>query len=240
MNISFLISPIRTLSIALLCVGALSNTASAAVVATYWRSEQTTATPLPAHDYLDGISASNLDKHGAVISGGQGQYTGWTDGVENPGASNYVSFILEAEEGFQMTLTSINAYTAAVRRGAGPGAVTDPITAYRWGFRVDDGAGYGDWVFNPKTYTPADGVPFRNGSVDKGWDFEDFTTSGKVEFGLFASASASTAALTFSDQNLNVNGDVSAVPEPSTYALIIVAGLALMVFARRRKLGRTV
>ncbi len=235
MNIQLFRSPLRSISVALLCAGALSSTASAAVVATYWRSEQPTAGPLPAHDYLDGVSASNLDSHGTVVSIGQGYYRNWTDGVENQSSSNYVGFTLEAEEGFQMTLTSIAAYSAVVRRGVGPGSTIDPITAFRWGYRVDDGAGYGDWVFNPKIYTLADGVAFRDGSVDKGWDFADFTTSGKVEFGLFASASASTAQLIFSEQNLNVNGSVSAVPEPSTYALIIIAGLAVMVVARRRR-----
>ncbi len=234
---SILRSPLRSLSVALLLVGALSSTASAEVVATYWSSEQTSPVPLPAHDYLDGVLASNLDGHGTITNKGSvGHFSGWTNSLQDPGYPNYVGFTIEAEEGFQMTLTSLEVSTAVVRRAG----VNDPITAYLWGYRVDDGAGYGAWVFNPKTYTPADGTNFWFSGRDKNWDFADFTTTGKVEFGLFGSASGPAingdpAQIQFSGNPLNVNGSVSAVPEPSTYALIIIAGLAFMVVARRRR-----
>ena len=209
----------------------LVHSASAAIVATYWKSEHTTTTPLAAHDYLDGVSASSFDKHGSVTNLSQGYFSGWTTTLDDPGYPNYAGFTVEAEDGFQMTLTSLDLSTGVRRIGAGAGAVVDPITSYRWGYRVDNGAGYGDWVFNSKIYTPADGTAFWSTATAKNWDFEDFTTSGKVEFGVFASASA-PAQLQFSAQPMNLNGTVSAVPEPSAALLGALGGLALL---RRRR-----
>ena len=208
----------------------LGHSASAAIVATYWKTEHTTAAPLGAHDYLDGVTASSFDRHGSVtfVAGGNGSFTGWTTTLDDPGYPNYAGFTVEAEDGFQMTLTSLELSTGVVRNGT----VTQPITSYRWGYRVDSGAGYGDWVFNSKIYTPADGSSFWFTGNLKTWDFEDFTTSGKVEFGVFATMSA-PAQLIFSGSNpMNLNGTVSAVPEPSAALLGALGGLALL---RRRR-----
>lgn len=231
---SFSISryPLRTISLALLFAGALSGIATSAradVVATYWPNSEFVAGAgeLQPHDYLDGVSASSFQAHGSLtVSQTQLRIFGWGTTMS---LVDYAGFTVTAQPGFQMTLTDFRMSTA-VSAGV--------VTAFKWGYRVDDGSGFGDWTFD-QTYSIGNPGFSYVGPVEnaKTWDFADFSTTGTVEFGLFANSSgAGTAQVLVSQpEDMFLNGSVSAVPEPSTYALIAIAGTAALILTRRRK-----
>lgn len=203
-----------------------ANQASAIVLATYSQSDSTTAVPLSPHDFEDGVIASKTAAHGTANLDPRFSAYGFSTTLDD---ASYLGFTVKAEAGSQLTLTSL-----AFNTYASPNAPFDNMitSAYRWGYRVDSGSGYGAWTFD-KTYTEADSNFFHETTTNKNWDFADFSTSGTVEFGLFASTTAGNLAnVSATRDRVDVNGSISAVPEPSAILLGALGGLALL---RRRR-----
>ncbi len=77
-----------------------------------------------------------------------------------------------------------------------------------------------------------DGTPIQNNTLLSGGSATNFDGFNTLKFGLHSSATATGAAFTVS------NIDIAAVPEPSTTALLIGAGLTGLILARRRRATR--
>jgi hypothetical protein len=215
-------TPTSTVAI-LATFAALASAADAAMVARYSSGFVTSGSDaIPAADFADHVTASDLTPSVGTIHrvGGNANYDGWTPSVD---ITRYVGFQVSAEPGYRLDLTDFTFRTGAT--------VSPFVDSYVWGMRVDNGLGFGAWSFGT-TYTNADpGFSLVGPGDVKTWDFEDFSTTGTVEFGLFASASDSGYMVEVLRTNI-LNGTVTQVPEPSAAILGIVGCLA---FFRRRR-----
>jgi hypothetical protein len=230
------ISSLRSLGVALLFAGALSGTASADLIVQYSAAGAPfDGSPVAPLDWADHITFTNLAPTAGsgitrVGSGAEIDFGPWGSTIDT---AKYVSFKVSLDPGYQLTLSNLT-FRAA---DSGSGGMT-----FQMGYRLDvnndgdfaDGAAE-SWnfgtLYSPGTTGQGRGTLFQN----KVWDFGgSVATSGSVEFGLFGSGVSPVedyvAATIFT-----VNGTVSAVPEPSTSGLVLSAGLAAIVLARRRK-----
>ena len=203
---------------------ALSERASAATI-TAWELSQQALTPWvqAEHAFTSDFSFTPGLTHSADLN-----VTGWTTARN---LDLYASFTITAEAGYSLTLESL---TSNPRKIAS--AATHPTTAF-WGYRVDDGAGYGAWTYSAETtLTTAASNYFRV------WDFDqDITTTGTVQFAFFAYGGSATTGRAAPGSEaggyeISVEGSVNAVPEPSAVALTVfgVAG-GIVCFLRRRR-----
>lgn len=204
---------------------AFASQASAAIVATYWAADGINSNPLQPHDYDDNVTASAASGHGSVSLDPRFSSYGYSTTLDE---RNYVGFTIKPDAGYEITLSSLDFKTFG-----SPSPISNEIaaTSYHWAYRINDGAGFGSWI-SGKTYTSAD-PDFNNNFAQKNWDFADFTTTGTVEFGLFAAGTAGDITIVNATYDkLNVNGTVQQIPEASAVLLGAVGSLALL---RRRR-----
>lgn len=212
----------KSLLIVVAAVISLANPASAALIAA-WDANNTPATsvnPEPAPwDYHDNVIVSSMTMHGSVVaefSGSPFRYKGFSGSIDT---NNYLGFTVRPEVGYQMTLTDFS-FVQPDYSGI----------SYSWGYRI--GGGAWDMFSGEITF---DGTPA----------FRDFVfgspivTTEEVEFGFFASANTLESGLvvTLGVPNRNeiqVNGSVEAVPEPSS-AILGVLGACAAISRRRRQ-----
>lgn len=164
-------------------------------------------------------SGSSSPTFTAGTSGGYFSATGWTGSA--PG-TNYFQFTITPAEGFAVTLTSLSfGYRAS---STGPNAI-----AFR-----SDADGYSTNLVS--TSLTRDSTWYDSSSLTL--TSTTFTTA--TTFRLYGSGASSTAG-TFRVDDVRLNGSVvSAIPEPSTYAVIAGATSLLgAVWWRRRQRDRT-
>ena len=170
-------------------------------------------------NYADNVAVSKLTVHGSIEKAAgtsRALWQGWTTTVHD--TMNYLGFTITPEPGFQLSLTDLDSVPANPRaRGLG----------HSWGVRVNNGSGFGAWTFQA-TQT-------ENGYLNE--FLVPITTTGTVELGFFAWALTPEENYTpFLDTggnyNLELNGTVSAVPEPSA---ALLAGLGALALLRRRR-----
>jgi hypothetical protein len=180
---------------------------------------------------LSTISGLNtLSRTGLTASqaGNSFASTGWSTNSAFNDADDYVSFSLQASSGFEATFTSLNFVVN--------GSNTAPNTG-RWGYKI----GAGSFTLqDPFTLTFA--LP---GSAVT-WDFADFTTTETVEFrwwvygatsinGIASATTGSARIGNIAGNDLVLNGSVALVPEPSSLALVGLAGVGFAGYVLRRR-----
>lgn len=219
-------------------LAAFTLPASAAVISA-WDSTQhneTTETQPPAPWFQSAnATTSRLSYHGSIAGAARASSlitSGWGAAID---LNNYVGFTVSAKPGYELQLTSLE--NSAIKSTS---SASNPTSA-QWGYRINTGSGYGSWNFSGTfALTTASGL----GGAMRMWDFADFTTTGTVEFGLFAWGGTATpsrltavADMGASPTNLNgyemvLNGELTAVPEPSS---ILLGSLASLFLLRRRR-----
>lgn len=182
-----------------------------------------------AADLQTGGALNTLTRVGLTTSSGANSFlsTGWN--LTNTFTENnkYITFSLEPDPGFEMTLTSLQ-YTMTSGGNA-------PNTS-GWGYSIGGGA----FVFQP-TYA----IPGTSTSL-VAWDFDDFTTTQTVVFRFWTYGATAVNNMTStnsgsirinngntSGDDLIVNGSLAAIPEPGALAALGV-GLVTLILARRR------
>jgi hypothetical protein len=175
-------------------------------------------------------STGGLGRTGVVFSSAGNSFSSNTWNITNTldESNNYINFIFSINSGFQGTVTSL--------QYAMNGSNTAP-SIQQWGYRINSGS-----------FTLSGDLPITNPAVSSlaTWDFADFNlvAGDIVEFRFWAYGTTSinggtsavggtTRIANISGNDLVLNGSVSAIPEPSTYALIAL-GLGSLLYLRSR------
>jgi hypothetical protein len=151
-----------------------------------------------------GSNSATLSNSSPVYSAGTGSYSitqsGWTG--TTPG-SNYFEFTITPSAGHSVSLTSIS---------FGSRSTTTGPTAYSFRSSAD---GYGSSLTTNSLTNDGNWQASGTQSIS-------LTFTGTTTFRLYANG-ASSAGGTLRVDDFTLNGSVSAIPEPSTYAAIFGA-----------------
>jgi PEP-CTERM motif-containing protein len=145
-------------------------------------------------------------------------------------STNYITFTLQPQSGFQVNLTSLDYAINGSNTAPGMG---------QWGYSTDGGV----------TFTLQSTFALTNPqpSALATWNFTDFSSTSAVEFrfwafgatsinGGTATTSGTVRVANIAGNDLVLNGSVvSAIPEPTTIGLISLGLVGVVAFARRRK-----
>lgn len=143
-------------------------------------------------------------------------------------AGDYVSFTIEANSGFELNLDSI-IWSSSIASNASR-AATDYVL-------VSSVDGYASTLTSGTVTTVAGGVSeYQQFSVDLSSNAAYQGLTDEVEFRLYVWGGAdglSNSAINY--DNFGVTGDLSAVPEPSSFALLAGCFTLASVMLRRRR-----
>lgn len=179
--------------------------------------------PVEATDWADHVTPSTYGGHGGVtMEQGYFGFRGWSTTFDE---TKYAGFTVSAEPGYEMTLTDLK---------SSPTVSTGSVTSFKLGYRIDNGSGFGAWTYS-QTWSQGDpGFSYVSGAAnEKIWDFADITTTGTVEFGLFATSTDTVShVIATQPRDIFLNGNIVAVPEPSA---LLLSALACSGLLRRRR-----
>ena len=191
----------------------------------------TTTDPEPANTIAENITLlSGLNRVGLGASSTSNAFgsNGWNTGTFNA-SDDYISFSLSVDSGYMVTLTELS-WTRLNASNTAPGTG-------RWGYSINSGS-----------FVLQDTFAITSANAAGAWDTIVITdVTGNIEFRFWAfgatsvngGASAAGGGVTYRNSivgnDLVLNGSVALVPEPSTYALLALSGLALAGYAARRR-----
>jgi len=184
------------------------------------------------------VTSGGLVRHWSP-SGGTGAQNAWggnnfavnADFDAALAAGNYVSFTLEANPGYQLSLSSIDAYNVR-RSGTGP-------TTGRWQYQVGSGP-FVDLTSDITwgTVTTSAGNP--QAAIDLSTIAALQNVTAPITFRLVIwGATGSLGTWYLNDPNgtpgddFTISGSVTLIPEPGTFALLAFALVAIVLVRRR-------
>jgi len=192
----------------------------------------TTTDPQPANTIAENITLlSGLNRVGLVSSATANAFgsNGWNITNTLDEGDDYISFSLSVDPGYMVSLSELS-WTRLNASGTAP-------NTGRWGYSINGGSFVLQDTF---------AITFANAAG--AWDTLNIVdATGNIEFRFWAygatsvngGTSATGGGVTYRNSvagdDLVLNGSVALVPEPSTYALLSLAGLALAGYAARRR-----
>ncbi len=114
------------------------------------------------------------------------------------------------------------------------GTATNVVTASATNFDLDDVTGTFVTIFGTIDFDNSQYSLTVNG-VSQGTALA-FNTTGQANFGAFEISAGNSTTTSYRQTSFD-NVSLAAVPEPSTTAALLVGGIALVIFARRRRVA---
>jgi len=161
-------------------------------------------------------------EHAAIFadsSGDEGMNVGSADQAS---ATNYISFTVTPDDGFETTYTSLTVYSDTANLG----------DTYSIELRAIDGGGSEMSALGGIHSHKAGGGANNEAVHLVTFDFSDFASQNVTEWRIYGYGTTS-ANYGIRYDDITLNGTTVAVPEPSSAALLGLGGLALIM--RRRK-----
>jgi hypothetical protein len=181
---------------------------------------------------VSGTTYNTLSRTGLTASAAGNSFNSNSWNITNTfdESNDYISFTVLASAsgpGYNANFTDLQYVVNGSNTAPGTG---------RWGYRIGSGAFTLQDTFSITFATP--------GSLAT-WDFADFSSSQAVEFRFWGygatSINGGVAATTgtirisnIANNDLVLNGSVTAIPEPSVVALAVLSGMVVLFFRRRR------
>ena len=170
--------------------------------------------------FVGGGAASGSGTGSNTAGGGGGAY--FTASNWRSADANYYSFMVTPSSGYQLSLANFSYYYATSSSGPTSAALFSSADSYA--------SALANFTMIPAAGTIA--------AADWHQNTASITLSGITTATTFrlAATGASNAAGSFRIDAITLNGSVTAIPEPSTYAAILGAVMLTGVIIRRRRL----
>lgn len=194
----------KSLRASLSLLAMMTPLAHGELVVSYQSEHEDPAYRLEAGDWSNAVQTpSNITVSGSLTrAGGAGTllYSGWGTSID---LNKRIGFQVTAKPGYRLYFSELANFNSGGGR-----QTANALSSWVWGYRVDhdkDGVFEQNWAFS-KTYTPADGDAFKESDGFKTWNFADFSTTGTVEFAIFASAPTAAGQLLAFGGKISLNG----------------------------------
>jgi len=226
----------KKLLLTIAAVGVLSFTATAQNILVWdFFGDNSSNRPTMASTFnVLGASVSTLSR-GATAPATAGANSFRTTGFQNDGISldntDYFQWTLSVTEpAFNISLNSIEARFAGTASYAtnAPGGVT-----MAYAYSLDGGSSF-TLTDTFQVFATPSAFSFDLTGVSA---LQNLTATNEITFRFFSSGQTATGGWGFSNTELQAEGLVltGTIPEPSTYALLALSGLALAGYAARRR-----
>jgi hypothetical protein len=207
----------------LLALGSSISSSHAAIIVNYGFETDATPTTVLTNTSSSTVTGVGFQQFARSTSG---NFFG--RGVDTTATTDYISFTITADTGFTLDLTQLDFdYYVQQEGNDTPGGTFEfQARSSADGFASDI---VGTYSLNPAVVT----APYQDATFNLSGGSYDGLSS--IEFRFYATSKDGDEE--FNDivrwDNIDVTGDVAAVPEPSSAALLGLGGLALIL--RRRK-----
>jgi hypothetical protein len=221
-------------TLAIAVIGALTFTATAQniLVWDFFGDNSSNRPTMDSTFNVLGTSVSTLSR-GATAPASAGANSFRTTGFQNDGISlantDYFEWTLTVTEpAFNISLNSIDARFAGTA-----GYAADPGVTMAYAYSLDSGTSFTLLAPFVLVGTPSS-FSYDLSGVSA---LQNLTSTNEITFRFFASGQSTTGGWGFSNTELQAEGLVltGTIPEPSTYALLALAGAGLAGYTIRRR-----